>query len=76
MTNTSQKLNTLGSGRYIYLTYLWLQQFQGSDKALAATLMSKLSSMKFDGYRGIPEMRDLAAELNDLELWLHDFMLA
>ena len=48
------------------------QQFQASDKALAATLIAKLSSMKYDGSSGIREhimeMRDIAAELNSLEM--------
>ena len=54
-----------------YLT-LVEQQFQVSDKALAATLISKSSSMRYDGTSGIREhiiqMRDIAAQLNSLEM--------
>ncbi|XP_052294166.1 uncharacterized protein LOC127901262 [Citrus sinensis] len=48
------------------------QQFETSDKAMTSTLMSKLSSMKFTGTKGvrehIMEMRDIAARLKSLEI--------
>ncbi|XP_059636200.1 uncharacterized protein LOC132278428 [Cornus florida] len=47
------------------------QQFISSDKALASTLMTKLSSMKHMGDKEvrehIMEMRDIAAQMNSLE---------
>ncbi|KAL9440899.1 hypothetical protein AB3S75_019556 [Citrus x aurantiifolia] len=48
------------------------QQFETSDKAMASTLMSKLSSIKFTGTKGvcehIMEMRDIAGRLKSLEI--------
>ena len=47
-------------------------QFVTSDKALASTLMKKLSSMKFDNSKGvrehIMEMRDIASQLKSLKI--------
>ena len=52
------------------------QQFQASDKALAATLISKLSSMRYDGISGIREhimqMREIVAQLNSLEMTISE----
>ncbi|OIT28788.1 hypothetical protein A4A49_59521, partial [Nicotiana attenuata] len=48
------------------------EQFVSSDKALASTLMKRLSSMTFDRSRTvrehIMEMRDIAAKLKSLEV--------
>ncbi|XP_019248421.1 PREDICTED: uncharacterized protein LOC109227677 [Nicotiana attenuata] len=48
------------------------EQFVSSDKALASTLMKRLSSMTFDRSRivreHIMEMRDIAAKLKSLEV--------
>ncbi|KAK4492737.1 hypothetical protein RD792_000056 [Penstemon davidsonii] len=47
------------------------EQFESSDKALASTLMAKLSSMRLTGTKGVREhimkMRDFAAQLKALE---------
>ncbi|OIT37893.1 hypothetical protein A4A49_66036, partial [Nicotiana attenuata] len=47
------------------------EQFVSSDKALASTLMKRLSSMSFDKCRTVSEhimkMRDIAAKLKSLE---------
>ncbi|XP_019260334.1 PREDICTED: uncharacterized protein LOC109238354 [Nicotiana attenuata] len=52
------------------------EQFVSSDKALASTLMKRLSSMTFDRSRTvwehIIEMRDIAAKLKSLELDLFE----
>ncbi|GAV57660.1 UBN2 domain-containing protein, partial [Cephalotus follicularis] len=48
------------------------EQFVWSDKALANTLMMKLSGMRFDNSKSvreyIMEMRDIAAQLKSLEV--------
>ena len=53
------------------------QQFETSDKALASTLMSKLSSINFNGTKAIHEhimemtdieMTDTVAQLKSLEI--------
>ena len=55
------------------------EQFESSDKALASTLMTKLSSMKLTGIRGVREhimqMRDIAAQLKNLEVAMSDSFL-
>ena len=59
------------------------QQFETSDKAMASTLMSKLSSMKFTSTKGvrehIMEMRDIAtritARLKSLEIEISESFL-
>lgn len=47
-------------------------QFESLDKALASTLMGKLSSMKFTSTKGMHEhimqMRDIATQLNSLKI--------
>ncbi|GAV60642.1 UBN2_2 domain-containing protein [Cephalotus follicularis] len=48
------------------------EQFVRSDKALASTLMKKLSGIRFDNSKSvrehIMEMRDIAAQLKSLEV--------
>ena len=55
------------------------QQFETSNKAIASTLMSKLSSMKFTATKGmgehIMEMRDIAARLKSLEIEISESFL-
>jgi hypothetical protein len=55
------------------------EQFVSSDKALASTLMKKLSSKTFDRSRSvrehIMEMRDMAAQLKSLEVDISDSFL-
>ncbi|XP_059639071.1 uncharacterized protein LOC132281379 [Cornus florida] len=55
------------------------QQFVSSDKALISTLMTKLSSMKHMGDKGvrehIMEMRDIAAQMNSLEFTFSETFL-
>ncbi|XP_019256188.1 PREDICTED: uncharacterized protein LOC109234590 [Nicotiana attenuata] len=52
------------------------EQFVSSDKALASTLMKRLSSMTFDRSRTvrehITEMRDIAAKLKSLEVYMSE----
>ncbi|XP_052194733.1 uncharacterized protein LOC127802762 [Diospyros lotus] len=55
------------------------EQFESSDKALASTLMTKLSSMRLTGIKGVREhimkMRDIAAQLKSLEVTMSDSFL-
>ncbi|XP_008799659.1 uncharacterized protein LOC103714250 [Phoenix dactylifera] len=55
------------------------QQFASSNKALASTLMAKLSSMRYSGSGSIREqimeMRDIASQLNAIEITISDFFL-
>lgn len=55
------------------------EQYETSDKALASTLMVKLSSMKLIGVKGvrkhIMEIRALAAQLKSLEVEISDSFL-
>ncbi|GLU16124.1 hypothetical protein SLE2022_325740 [Rubroshorea leprosula] len=55
------------------------EQFGKFDKALANTLMKKLSSMKFDHSKGvrehIMEMRDIVAKLKSLKVEMSDSFL-
>ncbi|KAF7825290.1 Retrovirus-related Pol polyprotein from transposon TNT 1-94 [Senna tora] len=55
------------------------EQFESSEKALASTLMSKLSTMKLTSIKGVREhimrMRDIAAQLKTLEVELPDSFL-
>ncbi|XP_059438548.1 uncharacterized protein LOC132171279 [Corylus avellana] len=55
------------------------EQFVSSDKALASTLMNKLSIMKHDKSRSmrehIMEMRDIAAQLKSLEIEISESFL-
>jgi hypothetical protein len=55
------------------------EQFVSSDKALASTLMKKLSSKTFDRSKSvrehIMEMRNMAAQLKSLEVDISDFFL-
>jgi hypothetical protein len=60
-----------------YLTSIE-QQFVSSDKALASTLMAKLSSLKHSGgsiREHIMEMRDIASQLKGLECTFSDSFL-
>ena len=53
--------------------------FKTADKSLAGTLIAKLTTMKFDGKRGIHEhaieMTNLAAQLKTLEMNVDEFFL-
>ena len=53
--------------------------FKTADKSLAGTLIAKLTTMKFDGKRGIHEhaieMTNLAARLKTLEMNVDEFFL-
>ncbi|KAF7835869.1 Retrovirus-related Pol polyprotein from transposon TNT 1-94 [Senna tora] len=55
------------------------EQFESSEKALASTLMSKLSTMKLTSIKGVREhimrMRDIAAQLKTIEVELPDSFL-
>ncbi|XP_028057285.1 uncharacterized protein LOC114261242 [Camellia sinensis] len=55
------------------------EQFASSDKALASTLMNKLSGMKHNNSRSvrehIMEMRDIAARLKSLEIEISESLL-
>ena len=55
------------------------EQFATSDKALASTLIIKFSTMKLTGVRGVRDhimrMRDIAAQLKDLEVTMSDSFL-
>jgi hypothetical protein len=55
------------------------ERFKTTDKSLAGTLMAKLTTMKFDGTRGIHEhvleMKNLAAQLKTLEMKVDEFFL-
>jgi hypothetical protein len=55
------------------------EHFKTADKSLAGTLMTKLTTMKFDGTRGIQEhvleMINLAAELKTLRMNVDEFFL-
>ncbi|KAL5731122.1 hypothetical protein ACHQM5_003880 [Ranunculus cassubicifolius] len=55
------------------------EQFARSEKALASTLLNKLSSMKYYGDKGvrehIMEMRDISTELKSLEMEISDSFL-
>ncbi|WRX07875.1 hypothetical protein QQP08_000362 [Theobroma cacao] len=55
------------------------KQFESSDKAFASTLMSKLTSIKLTGIKGIHEhimqMRDIVAHLNSLKMEIFDDFL-
>lgn len=54
-------------------------QFESSDKALASTLMTKLSSMKLTIVRGVREhtmlMRDITAQMMSLEVEMSESTL-
>uniref|UniRef100_A0A2N9FZV3 Reverse transcriptase Ty1/copia-type domain-containing protein n=1 Tax=Fagus sylvatica TaxID=28930 RepID=A0A2N9FZV3_FAGSY len=56
-----------------------LEHFKTADKSLAGTLMAKLTTMKFDGTRGIQEhvleMTNLAAQLKTLGMKVDEFFL-
>ena len=55
------------------------ERFKTADKSLAGTLMAKLTTMKFDGMRGmhehVLEMTNLAAQLKTLEMNVDEFFL-
>ena len=55
------------------------ERFKSTDKSLAGTLMAKLTTMKFDGTRGIQEhfleMTNLAAQLKTLRMNVDEFFL-
>ncbi|XP_024043248.1 uncharacterized protein LOC112099945 [Citrus clementina] len=53
------------------------EQFVSHDKALASTLMQKLSSIKLDNTKGehIMEMRDIATQLKSLEIEMSESFL-
>ena len=55
------------------------EQFVTSDKALASTLMKKLTGLKFDNSKGvrehIMEMRDISAKLKSLKIDISDAFL-
>ena len=55
------------------------EQFVSSDKALASTLMTKFLTMKFIRTSGVREhimqMRDIAAQLNKLEIEISESFL-
>lgn len=55
------------------------QQFETSAKALASTLMSKLSSINFKDtkviHEHIMEMTDIVAQLKSLEIDISEFLL-
>ena len=55
------------------------QQFETSAKALASTLMSKLSSINFKGTKAIHghvmEMPNIVAQLKSLEIDISEFLL-
>ncbi|XP_028069257.1 uncharacterized protein LOC114271818 [Camellia sinensis] len=55
------------------------EQFVSSDKALASTLMNKLSGVKHNNFRSvrehIMEMRDIAARLKSLEIEISESFL-
>jgi hypothetical protein len=55
------------------------ERFRTADKSLAGTLMAKITTMKFDGTRGmhehVLEMASLAAQLKTLEMNLDEFFL-
>ncbi|XP_028106820.1 uncharacterized protein LOC114305879 [Camellia sinensis] len=55
------------------------KRFRTADKSLAGTLMAKLTTMKFDGTRGIHEhvleMTNLAAQLKNLGMHVDDYFL-
>lgn len=54
-------------------------QFETSDKALGSILMSRLTSMKLTGIKGVREhimkMRDIAAQLKSLQMVINDDFL-
>ncbi|XP_031258529.1 uncharacterized protein LOC116116603 [Pistacia vera] len=54
-------------------------QFETSDKALGSTLMSRLTSMKLTGIKGVHEritkMRDIATQLRSLQMVINDDFL-
>jgi hypothetical protein len=56
-----------------------VERFKTADKSLAGTLMAKLTTMKFDGTRGIQEhvleMTNLAAQLKTLGMNVEEFFL-
>uniref|UniRef100_A0A2N9HCS5 Integrase catalytic domain-containing protein n=1 Tax=Fagus sylvatica TaxID=28930 RepID=A0A2N9HCS5_FAGSY len=56
-----------------------VERFKTADKSLAGTLMAKLTTMKFDGMRGIQEhvleMTNLAAQLKTLGMNVDEFFL-
>ena len=53
--------------------------FRTADKSLVGTLMAKLTTMKFDGMRGmhehVLEITNLAAQLKTLEMKVDEFFL-
>jgi hypothetical protein len=55
------------------------ERFKTADKSLAGTLMTKLTTMKFDGMHGIQEhvleMTNLAVELKTLRMNVDEFFL-
>ncbi|KAL3506905.1 hypothetical protein ACH5RR_032287 [Cinchona calisaya] len=55
------------------------EQFESSDKALASTLIMKFSTMKLTSIKGVREhimhMRDIAAQLKNLEVTMSDSFL-
>ena len=55
------------------------EQFETLDKALASTLMTRLSSMRLTGIRGvckhIKQMRDMMTQLKTLEVEMSDSFL-
>ena len=55
------------------------ERFRTADKSLAGTLMAKLTTMKFDGTRGmhehVLEMTNLATQLKTLEMKVDEFFL-
>ena len=55
------------------------ERFRTIDKSLVETLKSKLTTMKFDGMRGmhehVLEMTNLAAQLKTLEMKVDELFL-
>ncbi|KAF7129770.1 hypothetical protein RHSIM_Rhsim10G0161400 [Rhododendron simsii] len=62
----------------VYLTSIETP-FKQADKSLAGTLMAKLTTMKYDGSRGmyehVLEMTNLAAQLKNLGMSVDEFFL-
>ncbi|XP_058208241.1 uncharacterized protein LOC131321254 [Rhododendron vialii] len=62
----------------VYLTSIETR-FKQADKSLAGTLMAKLTTMKYDGSRGmhehVLEMTNLAAQLKNLGMSMDEFFL-
>jgi hypothetical protein len=75
--NIKSTLSKCGSAKE-FLTIVE-ERFRSADKSLAGTLMAKLTTMKFDGTRGmhehILEMTNLASKLKALGMNVDEFFL-